>query len=121
MNLEILKIHLSVCVIFSVMYDSVTLWNLDYHAALYTGLSRQEYWSGLPFPSLGDLPDPEIKPRSHTLQEDSLPSKPPRTSQNALAVIFIMRLLYYLYFFPFNISFINFLVHIIGLRFWIIE
>ena len=40
--------------------------------------SRQEYWSGLPFPSPGDLPDPGIKPRSPALQTDSLPSKPPR-------------------------------------------
>jgi len=39
--------------------------------------SRQEYWSGLPFPSPGDLPDPVIKTRSPTLQEDSLPSEPP--------------------------------------------
>ena len=35
-----------------------------------TGLSRQEYWSGLPFPSPGDLPDPAIKPGSPTLQAD---------------------------------------------------
>ena len=40
--------------------------------------SRQEYWSGLPFPSPGDLPDPEIKPRSLVLQADSLLSEPPR-------------------------------------------
>ena len=39
--------------------------------------SRQEYWSGLQFPSPGDLPDPGIKSRSPTLQADSLPSKPP--------------------------------------------
>ena len=38
--------------------------------------SRQEYWNGLPFPSPGDLPDPGIKPRSPTLQADSLPSEP---------------------------------------------
>ena len=38
---------------------------------------RQEYWSGLPFPSPGDLPDPGIEPRSPTLQEDALPSEPP--------------------------------------------
>ena len=36
------------------------------------GFLRQEYWSGLPFPSPGDLPDPEIKPRSPALQVDSL-------------------------------------------------
>ena len=38
--------------------------------------SRQEYWSGLPFPSPGDLPDPGIEPGSPTLQADSLPSEP---------------------------------------------
>ena len=38
--------------------------------------SRQEYWTGLPFPSPGDVPDPEIEPRSPTLQVDSLPAKP---------------------------------------------
>ena len=38
--------------------------------------SRQEYWSGLPFSSPGDLPDPGIKLRSATLQADSLPSEP---------------------------------------------
>jgi len=36
---------------------------------------RQEYWSGLPFPPPGDLPDPGIKPRSPALQADSLPSE----------------------------------------------
>ena len=39
--------------------------------------SRQEYWSGQPFPSLGDLPNPGIEPRSPTLQADSLPAEPP--------------------------------------------
>ena len=39
--------------------------------------SRQEYWSGLPFLSPGDLPDPGIKPGSLALQADSLPSEPP--------------------------------------------
>ena len=37
---------------------------------------RKEYWSGLPFPSLGDLPDPEIEPGSPALQAESLPSEP---------------------------------------------
>ena len=41
------------------------------------GFSREEYWSGLPFPSPGDLPNPGIAPRSPVLQEDSLPSEPP--------------------------------------------
>ena len=39
--------------------------------------SGQKYWSGLSFPSPGDLPNPGIKPRSPTLQVDSLPSEPP--------------------------------------------
>ena len=39
-------------------------------------LSRPEYWSGLPFPSPGDLPNPGIEPRSPILQADSLPAKP---------------------------------------------
>ena len=41
------------------------------------GFSRQECWSGLPFPSPGDLPDPGIEPRSSALQADGLPSEPP--------------------------------------------
>ena len=45
------------------------------------GFSRQEYWSGLPFPSPGDLPDPGIEPRSPALQVDSLPSEPPEKPQ----------------------------------------
>ena len=46
--------------------------------------SRQEYWSRLPFPSPGDLPDPGIEPRSLTLQADTLPSLPPGKSQLTL-------------------------------------
>ena len=42
------------------------------------GFLRQEYWSGLPFPSSGDLPDPEIEHRSPALEVDSLPSELPR-------------------------------------------
>ena len=41
------------------------------------GLSRQEYQSGLPFPSPGDLPGPGIEPRPPALQADALPSEPP--------------------------------------------
>ena len=42
--------------------------------------SRQEYWSGLPFPFPGDLPDSGIEPGSHVLQADSLQSEPPGKS-----------------------------------------
>ena len=41
------------------------------------GVSRQEHWSGLPFPSPGDLPNPGIQPGAPALQEDSLPAKLP--------------------------------------------
>ena len=41
------------------------------------GFSRQECWSGLPFPSPGDLPDPGIEPGSPALQADALPAEPP--------------------------------------------
>ena len=41
------------------------------------GFSRQEYWSGLPFPSPGDVPDPGIEPGSLVLQADALLSEPP--------------------------------------------
>ena len=41
---------------------------------------QAKYWSGLPFPSLGDLPDPGIEPRSPALQADALPSEPPGKS-----------------------------------------
>ena len=50
---------------------------LAHQAPLSMGFSRQEYWSVLPFPSSGDLPDPRIKPRSPTLQADVLTSEPP--------------------------------------------
>jgi len=46
------------------------------------GFSRQEYWSGLRFPSLGDRPNPGIEPRSAALQGDSLPSEPPGKPKN---------------------------------------
>ena len=54
-----------------------TPWTVAHQAPLSMGFSRQEYWSGLPFPSPGDLPDPGIEPRSPTLQADALTSEPP--------------------------------------------
>ena len=52
-------------------------WTVAYQVSLPMGFSRQEYVSGLPFHSPGDLPDPGIEPRSPTLQADALPSEPP--------------------------------------------
>ena len=55
--------------------SSATPWTVAYYPSM--GFSRQEYWSGLPFPSPGDLPSPRIAPRSPALQADALPSEPP--------------------------------------------
>ena len=54
-----------------------TPWTVAWQALLYMGFSRQGYWSGLPFSSRMDLPDPGIKPRCPALQADSLLSEPP--------------------------------------------
>ena len=61
---------------FSRIWLFVTPWTVAHQAPLSMGFSRQEYWSGLPFPSPGDLPDPGIKPRSPTLQADAVTSEP---------------------------------------------
>ena len=50
--------------------------------------SRQEYWSGLPFPSPEDLPNPGIKPTSPARQADSLPSEPPGTASLMTRAVF---------------------------------
>ena len=55
----------------------VTPWTVACQDPPSMGFFKQEYWSGLPFPSPGDLPDPGIEPRSPALQADSLLSKPP--------------------------------------------
>ena len=57
-----------------------TPWTAAYQAPPSMRFSRQECWSGLPFPSAGDLPNPGIKPGSPALQADVLPSEPPGKS-----------------------------------------
>ena len=54
-----------------------TPWTVAHRAPPSMGFSRQEYCSGLPFPSPGDLPDPGIEPRSPALEADTLTSEPP--------------------------------------------
>ena len=56
---------------------SETPWTVAYQASPSMGFCRQEYWSGLPFPSPGDLPNPGIEPRYPTLEADTLTSEPP--------------------------------------------
>ena len=65
-------------------------WTIVYQASLSMGFSRQEYWSELPFPSPGDLPDLGIEPGSPALYADALTSEPPGK----------MIIVYY----PFNVS-----------------
>ena len=62
-----------------------TPWTVACQAPLFMGFSRQEYWSGLPFPSPGDLPDPGIEPRSPALQADSLPTELPAPKHHSWA------------------------------------
>ena len=54
-----------------------TPWTVAYQAPASMGFSRQECWSGLPFTSAGDLPNPGIEPESPALQADALTSEPP--------------------------------------------
>ena len=54
-----------------------TPWTVAYQGPLSMGFSRQQYWSGLPFPSPGDLPDPGIEARFPALRADALPPEPP--------------------------------------------
>ena len=67
---------LCVCLSLSRVQFFVMTQTVAHQAPLALGFSRQEYQSGLPFPSPGDLPNPGIKPRSPELQVDSLPSEP---------------------------------------------
>ena len=55
----------------------VTPWTIARQASLSMGFSKQEYWSGLPFPSPGDLPNPGIESGTPASQSDFLPTEPP--------------------------------------------
>ena len=60
-----------------VSYSFVTTWTIAHQAPLSMGFPRQEYWSMLPFPSPGDLPDPGIKPVSPVLADRFFTTEPP--------------------------------------------
>ena len=75
--------YLSMCVqSLSSVRLFVTPWTVARHAPLSMRFPGQEYWSGLPYPPSGDIPNPEIKPRSPTVQVDSLPAEPPGKPKN---------------------------------------
>ena len=65
----------------------VTPWTAAHQVPLYMEFPRQEYWSRLPFPSPGDLPDSGIEPRSPALQADSRLSKPYRHTENCFSYL----------------------------------
>ena len=64
----------------------VTPWTVAYQAPPSMGISRQEYWSGLPFPSPGDLPNSGTEPGSPTFQADALTSEPPGKPSSSINV-----------------------------------
>ena len=66
-----------------------TPWTVAYQAPPSMGFSRQEYWSGVPFPSPGDLPNPGIEPRSPALEADALTSEPPGKPSPLVALLLI--------------------------------
>ena len=66
----------------------VTPWTVACQTPLSMGFSRQEYWSGLPFPSPGDLPNPGIQPGCPASQSDSLLSEPPGKISNISVCVY---------------------------------
>ena len=74
--------RLGVLCVCSVASDSVTPWTVAHQAPLSMKFSRQEYWSGLPFPSPGDLPDPGVESESPALQEDFITEPPGKLPPN---------------------------------------
>ena len=87
----------------------MTPWTVAHQAPLSMEFSRQEYWSGLPFPSPEDLPDPGIDPRSPALQADSLltesPGKPINVCKTySISPSFTFDMRIYVLFFFFTVS-----------------
>ena len=65
----------------------VTPWTVAHQAPPFMEFSKQEYWSGFPFPSPGDLPNPGIEPGSPALQADALSSEPPGNCNQTLSSV----------------------------------
>ena len=76
---KVIPLYISLCQVKSLSCVQLFAvpWVVAHQIPPSMGFSRQEYWSGLPFPSPGDLPDAGIEPRSPALQADALPSEPP--------------------------------------------
>ena len=86
---EVKKLNSLSCVQFF-----ATPWTVVYQVPLSMGFSRQEYWSGLPLPSPGDLSDPGIESESPTLRADSLLEASPPSKENSNVFINLMLLIY---------------------------
>ena len=93
-----MELNLDFCIFWEVISDMLccaqslshvrpfaTPWTVAHQAPLSVGFSRQEYWSGLPCPPPGDLPNLGTEPRPPALLADSLPSEPPRSDAAAAA------------------------------------
>ena len=81
------------CLVAKLYWTLVTPWTVTYQAPLSMGFPRQEYWSGLPFPSRGDLPNPEMEPCLLHWQVASLPlshSRSPRISNIIWCLSFLV-------------------------------
>ena len=82
------KIHIEVCVCvlshLSYLLLFVTIWAVVHQALLSTGFPRQEYWSGLPLPSPGDLPNQGIEPESPALAGGFFTTEPPLLNGRSL-------------------------------------
>ena len=101
------------------MSDSfVTPWTVACHDPLSMGFSREEYWSGLPCPPPGDLPDLGIKPRSPVLAGRFFTAEPPGKSQSLLhyCFIFINALSLLSLFINYLILFVLFLISVNSMR-----
>ena len=87
-NQENMMVKNSKCYSLSRVQLFATPWAASCQASLSMEFSRQEYWSGFPFPSPGDLPDPGTEPGFPAWQADSFPSKPPgkHPNQNILTL-----------------------------------
>ena len=72
-------------------------WTVAYQAPPSMGFSTQEYWSGVPFPSPGDLPDPGIEPRSPAFQADILTSEPPGSGVGSINLVMLVFIFIYLF------------------------
>ena len=87
-NLPVARLFLKVKVkSFSHVRLFSTPWTVAYQASPSMGFSRQEYWSGLPFPSPGDLPNSGIEPGSPALGADVLTSEPPGKPKRAVKAL----------------------------------